>query len=266
MILFPNAKINIGLKVLNKRSDGYHNIESVLYPIDLNDILEIQHASDFNISYSGIEFNREGEHLSEFISWLKLNDLIKPVSVHLHKIIPIESGLGGGSSDLAFFTNYILESLKDNNLKAGIKKKAMEFSTDSAYFMLNSPSFVEGKGEIVKSIDIDLNGYYLLLLFPEIKISTEEAYQNVSVNILQQGDWNALNKPVSHWKGNLPNSFEEFFSGQYQQYDALKSELYKSGAEFVSLSGSGSTVYAIYKKRMTVDLSSFSLKSKWVSL
>ncbi len=170
MIFFPNAKINIGLKVLDRRDDGYHNIESVLYPIDLYDILEVQSGSAFNISYSGIDFDKNGEYISEMMTWLKEGDLIKPLSIHLHKSIPIQSGLGGGSSDLAFFTNFILNNIRNDDLKIEVKRKAIELSSDTAFFLKNKAAFVQGRGESVKSIELDLSGYQLLLMFPNTRI------------------------------------------------------------------------------------------------
>lgn len=249
MITFPNAKINLGLHITEKRSDGYHNIETVFYPIPWSDILEIIPATTTIFNSSGISI--PGENNSNLC--LKAYHLLKekyqlpPVHIHLHKIVPIGAGLGGGSSDASF----TLKSLNELfNLKISIEQLEQYASTlgsDCSFFIQNKATFASGKGDQFSPLsEFSLKGYYILLIYPSIGISTQEAYQGVLPQKAQDNIESILSKDISTWKSSLKNDFEESIFPKYPLLSEIKEELYQSGALYASMSGSGSTMFGIF--------------------
>ena len=249
MIVYPNAKINIGLNVLEKRADGYHEISSVFYPVkELVDILEIIPGEDFSFSSSGIAIPGNSNICAKAYDLLKADFDIENVQIHLHKQIPIGAGLGGGSADGAFTLKALNElfDLKLSNTE--LEKYALQLGADCPFFIENTQKYVTGKGEKMNEIDLDLSAYELKFIFPELHISTAEAYGGV---ILKNPETNLLylmSKPIENWKGEVKNDFEISAFEKYPELEKMKEKLYADGAIYASMTGSGSVLYGVVLK------------------
>ncbi|MGB4655247.1 MAG: 4-(cytidine 5'-diphospho)-2-C-methyl-D-erythritol kinase [Bacteroidales bacterium] len=265
MIKYPNAKINIGLQITEKLSSGYHNISSCIVPINFVDILEINVSDKDNINMSGISIGNDNieENLCyKAIQLLRKDFEIPQLSVNLHKNIPSGAGLGGGSADAAF-TLKILNSLL--NLNCGENKLqyyASKIGSDCPFFIRNKPCIVSGTGTEMTEINLDLSNYQVVLVFPEIKISTKSAYGMVvpkksSFDISQITDL-----PVLEWKNHLHNDFETPIFKLYPVLQQLKDRMYDEGALYAAMSGSGSAIYGIFDKSCKIGkLSEFEQKN-----
>jgi 4-diphosphocytidyl-2-C-methyl-D-erythritol kinase len=252
MIVFPHCKINIGLKVLEKRPDGFHDISSVFYPVQLTDILEIIIADDgkfeFSLSGQDLEGHVEENLCVKAFRLLENINKISPVKIHLHKRIPAGAGLGGGSSNAAYTLKVINElfNLELNN--ARLKEFALELGSDCPFFIEDLPKMVSGRGEIFTDIILPLEGHQLVLVYPKIKISTGDAYNNLDrYNWVQTID-QIISTPVSEWKHVLKNDFEQYVFKTFPIIGEIKSMLYENGALYASLTGSGSAVYGIFER------------------
>lgn len=254
MINFPNAKINIGLKVTGKRPDNFHNIETVFYPIALSDALEViinPESQQDEFTFSGIQIPGSGEDniCLKTLRLLREKCFVPFLKIHLHKVIPIGAGLGGGSSDAAFFIKLVDKvcglNLSENE-QLGFARKA---GSDCAFFMANKPAFAVGRGDETYLMDLDLSAYYLVLLNPGIHISTAEAYAGVKPGDsgLDLRSETEGAKPAS-WKGKVENDFENAIFIKYPEIKDLKEELYRLGSIYASMSGSGSSVYGIFER------------------
>lgn len=256
MLLFPFAKINLGLSVKNKRPDGFHAIESVLCRIPFYDILEINPSTTDTLTLSGLPLTISR---SENLVWKTLLTLRKlydfpPVSIHLHKQIPPKTGLGGGSSDAAHFLNGITQLFKLAVSQETLFNIAASLGSDCPFFMQNHPQFASGRGEVLSSFSLPVSQLKMLLLIPKESISTADAYQNIGKYPRTASNWNFAKQPVTQWKELLWNDFEPFVFERYPYLATLKDTLYKSGANFVSLSGSGSALYAFFPKETPIKL------------
>ncbi|MBT6699757.1 MAG: 4-(cytidine 5'-diphospho)-2-C-methyl-D-erythritol kinase [Flavobacteriales bacterium] len=249
MIVYPNAKINLGLNVLSKKEDGYHDISSVFYPVkECVDILEIIKSERFEFTRSGIEIS-DGENLCEKAWKLLDNDFgIGNVKIHLHKQIPIGAGLGGGSADASFTLKYLTELFDLNLNNKELEKYALRLGADCPFFIDNTPKLVEGIGEKMTSIDLDLSNYEIRLVNPDIHISTKEAYSGIVPKTPVLSVEKIIELPIIEWKGKLKNDFEESIFEKHQQLEGIKDELYKQGSIYSSMSGSGSIVFGISEK------------------
>jgi len=249
MIVYPNAKINLGLNVLRKREDGYHDISSVFYPVkECVDILEIVKSEKFEFTKSGIEIS-DGENICEK-AWRLLDaDFgIGNVKIHLHKQIAIGAGLGGGSAD-ASFTLKVLDDLFDLNLSdTELEKYALKLGADCPFFIENKPKLVEGTGENMTNIYLDLSNYEIRLVNPDIHISTKEAFSVVVPETPEQAVEQIIQLPTKDWKNKLKNDFEKSVFIKYPKLIDLKDKFYKEGAIYASMSGSGSSVFGVFEK------------------
>lgn len=250
MLTYPNAKINLGLNITGKRPDGFHNIESVLYPVPLCDELGIIIAADNQFSFvtTGLHIDcNEDDNLCVKAYKLLHNRFdLQPVKMKLHKVIPSGAGLGGGSADAAFtlrMLNDIFE-LKLDNL--GLKELAAKLGSDCPFFIDNVPSLVCGRGDIITPVGINLSGHTICIARPPLHISTAAAYETVRPHAGDPSPEELTDFSPSTWKGILKNQFEETLFPQYQVLEALKTAFYDSGALYASLSGSGSSVYGIF--------------------
>ncbi|MDQ3191453.1 MAG: 4-(cytidine 5'-diphospho)-2-C-methyl-D-erythritol kinase [Bacteroidota bacterium] len=257
MIVFPNAKINIGLHIVEKREDGFHNIETMFYPIGLSDVLEV--IENKNPKGNSVEFSTSGIDIpgkAEENICIKIFEKIKQdydlpaIKIHLHKIIPIGAGLGGGSSDAAFFIKAI-DSLFKLELSEDKKFLYSEFAgSDCSFFIKNKTAFAEGKGEIILPLPIDLNDYYLVLLNPQIHISTAEAYSGVTTAIPQKSLKELIAETsIENWRGVIKNDFEKHIFKKHPVLNDIKENLYSSNAVYASMSGSGSSMYGIFRNK-----------------
>ena len=249
MIVYPNAKINLGLNLLRKREDGYHDISSVFYPVkECLDILEIIKSEEFEFTNSGIEIP-EGENICEKAWKLLDTDFgIGNVKIHLHKQIPIGAGLGGGSADASFTLKYLNELFDLNLTNKELEQYALKLGADCPFFIDNTPKLVEGIGEKMTSIDLDLSNYEIRLVNPDIHISTKEAYSGIVPKTPVLSVEKIIELPIIEWKGKLKNDFEESIFEKHLQLEGIKDELYKQGSIYSSMSGSGSIVFGIFEK------------------
>jgi 4-diphosphocytidyl-2-C-methyl-D-erythritol kinase len=205
MLAFPNAKINLGLRILNKRPDGYHDIDSCLYPIPWHDILEIMESEKFEFHQSGIniEGNEEDNLCVKAYQILRKDFDLPNVQIHLHKNIPTGAGLGGGSSD-ASFTLKLLNAIFNLNLKiSSLKNYAAKLGSDCPFFIENIPMKATGTGTELSALRVDLSDYWIGVIKPDIHVSTKEAYQNVELTKGDPSLEQLLNKPISSWKSSL---------------------------------------------------------------
>ena len=249
MIVYPNAKINIGLNVLEERADGYHEISSVFYPVkELVDILEIIPGEDFSFSSSGISIPGNSNICTKAYDLLKADFGIENVQIHLHKQIPIGAGLGGGSADGAF-TVKALNELFDLKLRnTELEKYALQLGADCPFFIENTQKYVTGKGEKMNEIDLDLSAYELKFIFPELHISTAEAYVGVILKHPETNLLDLMSKPIENWKGKVKNDFEISAFEKYPELEKMKEKLYADGAIYASMTGSGSVLYGVVLK------------------
>jgi 4-diphosphocytidyl-2-C-methyl-D-erythritol kinase len=249
MITFPNAKINLGLHVTEKRPDGYHNIETVFHPISWSDILEIIPSSITSFSSTGILIPGETNNNLCLKAYHLLEEKynLPPIKIHLHKIVPIGAGLGGGSSD-ASFTLQSLNQLFNLDISTNeLESYASLLGSDCSFFIQNKITYAYGKGDQFKALsDFSLKGYYILLVYPSIGISTQEAYQGVQPKKASNNIIDILTNNISAWKTVLKNDFEESLFPKYPLLKKIKNDLYQTGALYASMSGSGSTMFGIY--------------------
>lgn len=261
MIFFPNCKINIGLFITGKRDDGFHNLESVFYPLGLCDALEMRindkSKTEFSLSGIGVEENFVSKDESNSV--LKAYHLlrkdfpkIKDVKIHLDKGIPCFAGLGGGSSDGTFalkLTDFMFDlRLSEEQLYY----YASLLGSDNFFFLENKPKFVYGRGEKMQDIDLSLKGYYIVLVKPNLNISTKEAYQNVHISKSNFNLRELSEKDIHNWKDYLRNDFEDSLFEKYPILKETKAMLYDNGAIYSQMSGSGATVFGIFENE--VDL------------
>lgn len=259
MILFPNCKINLGLHILRKRNDGYHDIETFFYPFPLTDALEIiqstRTASSIRLTSSGIPV--QGAVESNLC--VKAYNLLKkdypqlpPVLVHLHKVIPSGAGLGGGSSDAAFTLKALNLIGQLNISKEKMAEYALQLGSDCPFFLINTPCYATAQGQQLEKSPVDLSIYKILLVNPRIHMDTSKAFSNVIPAIPSTSLKEIINQPIANWKGQLTNDFENSVFKNYKEIADIKTELYNLGAIYASMSGSGSTVYGIFEKGDTI--------------
>lgn len=250
MISFPNAKINLGLHVLEKRKDGFHTIESCFYPLDLCDALEVIPSDRFSFESSGLSIPGESSDnliLKAYRLLGQYHDL-PDVAIHLHKVIPMGAGLGGGSSDGAFALKILNQLFSLGLTPIQLNALAAELGSDCPFFLKNEPSIATGKGTTLESIDLDLRGYRIELLYPEVHISTSEAYSLIKPRKKRLPLREVLALPISQWQGKLVNDFEEPIMSRNPQIAEAKKKLLEKGAVYASMTGTGSAVFGLFKK------------------
>ncbi|TNF42365.1 MAG: 4-(cytidine 5'-diphospho)-2-C-methyl-D-erythritol kinase [Bacteroidetes bacterium] len=249
MIVFPNAKINIGLNVVSKRDDGYHNLETIFFPVKLADALEFVEAEETKLTTSGIviEGIPENNLVLKAYQLLKADFNLPPLHFHLHKVVPFGAGLGGGSSDAAFTLKTLNEFYDLGLTTAMLEKYAAQIGADCPFFIHNKPTFATGIGNRFHKIELDLSGYEIVILKPDVSVSTPEAYKNVIPRNPKFRLTEIVKKPVNDWKNLIVNDFENSVFPKYPQIAELKQFLYKMGADFASMSGSGSAVFGIFR-------------------
>lgn len=252
MLLYPNAKINLGLNIVEKRLDGYHNIETIFYPIGLCDVLEVEPSetcTDYSFSSSGIAIDGDPEDnlIVKAYHLLRSGYQFPAIDISIVKQIPFGAGLGGGSADAAF----MLKALnKMFNLKITAKKLeilAAKLGADCPVFIRNKPVFASGIGNVFTPIDLSLAGYFLLLVKPDIHVSTPEAYSLVKPIRTENSLLELIKQPIAEWRNTIKNDFETSVFIRYPAIEEIKNKLFKMGALYSSMSGSGSSVYGIFE-------------------
>ncbi len=254
MIVFPNCKINLGLHILRKRADGYHDLETVFYPVRFTDILELipdRSTNDQPVTYSQSGLEIQGNPLDNLC--VKAYQLLKkdypalpPVKMHLHKVIPTGAGLGGGSADAAFSLQLLNDYFKLELSTDQLLHYALSLGSDCPFFILNKPAYATGRGELLKPVSVDLTGYTLVIINPGIHVPTAKAFAGIRPALPEKSLKEIIAQPVSSWAEELVNDFEKPIFYQYPEIAAIKDELYRAGAVYASMSGSGSTVYGLF--------------------
>ena len=258
MITFPNIKINLGLSITEKRPDGYHNLETVFYHVALEDALEIRTNPEaqqkFTLHQHGMEIAGNPENNLVVKAYLLLDKEfhLPPVEIHLYKHIPSGAGLGGGSSDAAFMLKLLNEhynlQLSDNQLE----DYAATLGADCAFFIKNTPTYAEGIGNIFSPIELSLKGYRIMIVKPDVFVSTREAFANIRPHRPEYPVREVIRRPVAEWKDTLINDFEASVFPQYPVIGEIKEELYHQGAIYASMSGSGSSVFGLFTADTTL--------------
>ena len=252
MILFPNAKINLGLEILRKRTDGFHDIDSVFYPIPLCDALEVvvdPDSSKDQWHYSGMTIpGRNSDNLcAKALNLLRERVKIPKLNSFLHKVIPMGAGLGGGSADGSFYLKGLNDMFKLDLSDSEMEEMALSLGSDCPFFIKNVSARALSRGEDLTPIDLDLKGRKLILICTDIHVSTKKAYSTIVPDESWVSPTEVLKKPIDQWRGNLRNRFEEYAFEKHPQLAEIKEELYKTGALYASMSGSGSAIYGIFE-------------------
>lgn len=282
MIVFPNCKINLGLQILNKREDGFHNLETIFYPIPFRDALEvvrpqsgpvptfagvegsggvIERSRDNNISFNSTGLIIEGDSHNNLC--IKAYDLLKKdfpalpfIQMHLHKTIPMGAGLGGGSSDGAFALKLLNEKFQLGLSSQQLINYALQLGSDCPFFIINKPAFATGRGEILEEILLNLSAYHFAIINPGIHVNTGWAFASLNESGRSKrpdGEQRPelktiIQQPVNTWKNQLINDFEEPVSKAHPEIASIKQQLYEAGALYASMSGSGSTVFGLFEE------------------
>lgn len=252
MITFPNAKINLGLNIVEKRLDGYHNLETIFYPIPLQDALEITPLNGTNRKYrlmqSGLQIagDEESNLVVKAYHILDKNYNLPPIEINLLKQIPSGAGLGGGSADAAFMLSMLNQyfDLGIDNLR--LEEYASQIGADCAFFIENKPTFAEGIGNIFSPIDITLKGYRLVLVKPDVFVSTRDAFAQITPKRPLVSLKEIAQMPITEWHSCMVNDFEESVFPQFPVIAQIKEKFYEMGAVYASMSGSGSSVFALF--------------------
>lgn len=252
MIVFPNIKINLGLSITEKRPDGYHNLETVFYPVALEDALEIRALPEadkkITLHQYGMEItgNPEDNLVAKAYSLLDKEFHLPPVEIHLYKHIPSGAGLGGGSSDAAFMLKLLNGHFHLNLSEEQLEIYAATLGADCAFFIKNKPVYAEGIGNIFSPIELSLKGYQIMIVKPDVFVSTREAFANIHPHHPEYPVKEVIRRPVAEWKDILINDFEASVFPQHPVIGEIKQELYNQGALYASMSGSGSSVFGLF--------------------
>jgi len=259
MLCFPNAKINIGLNVIEKRQDNFHNIETVFYPIPLSDILEIiknekhgSNKSELMITGKDIPGSKESNLCTKAYDLLDKDFDLPSVKIYLHKIIPMGAGLGGGSSDGAY-TLRLLNLLFELNLAtAQLADYAAQLGSDCSFFIENKPALGSEKGNVLEKLLLNLSDKYLVLVKPPVFVGTAEAYAGIVPHKPNNHVKQLVSLPPSEWKDKIVNDFEKSVFDKHSEIKTIKDTLYKQGAVYASMTGSGSAVYGIFEQEVNL--------------
>jgi 4-diphosphocytidyl-2-C-methyl-D-erythritol kinase len=258
MLCFPNCKINLGLNVTRRREDGYHDIETVFYPVGLKDVLEIAPAAETKMHVSGLAVsgNETDNLVWKAYELLRTNcpGKIRPLDIYLHKIIPMGAGLGGGSSDGAFMLLLLNDFFQLEFSKEQLAEFALHLGSDCPFFIYNTPKFARGRGEQMADVDIDLSPYSIQLICPEVHVSTGAAFGMIAPKPATYPLDRLTMLAVEDWQGNIGNDFEGPVFKLHPELAVIKQQLYAQGALYASMSGSGSAIYGIFLKGKRADV------------
>lgn len=263
MITFPCAKINLGLNIVSKRPDGYHNLETVFYPIPLTDALEIKYMDekfpsespcDLKITGNDVDCNEEDNLVIKAYQLLAADFQLPRVHAHLVKRIPTQAGLGGGSSDAAYMIRLLDERFRLNIGIPEMERYAAKLGADCAFFITADPSYAEGIGDVLMPADVPgagLGGYYLAVVKPSVAVSTRDAYAAIVPKIPAKCCRDIVRQPIETWKDELVNDFEVPIFAMHPELAAIKQSLYDAGAVYAAMSGSGSALFGIFREQPT---------------
>lgn len=254
MITFPNAKINLGLNIIEKRPDGYHNLETIFYPINLQDALEVTRRENndkeytLHISGSSLEGEPEDNLVVKAYKLLKKDyPGLLPVDIHMYKHIPAGAGLGGGSSDAACMIKLLNDKFSLGLSTERMEEYAVKLGADCSFFIRNKPVFATGIGNLFEPVELSLKGYHIILIKPDIFVSTRDAFAEIKPVRPAVSLKEIVKQPIETWKSSMKNDFEDSVFKKFPEIAAIKDELYDLGAVYAAMSGSGSSVYGIFK-------------------
>jgi 4-diphosphocytidyl-2-C-methyl-D-erythritol kinase len=263
MLTKPIAKINLGLNVVEKRSDGYHNLETVFYPVQIEDALEVypmdpefpsEYDCDLKVTNITIDGDEQRNLVVRAYNLLKADFPTLPrIHAHLYKGIPTQAGMGGGSSDCGFMITLLNQMFNLGLTDQQMIDYAARLGADCAFFILNRPCYAEGIGEKLQPIDLDLKGWYLSLVRPDIPVSTREAFALIKPHHPEVNCREVVKQPVESWRGALVNDFEGSVFAVHPELGAVKDRLYELGATYAAMSGSGSTLFALSRQPLNLD-------------
>ncbi|MDD2551870.1 MAG: 4-(cytidine 5'-diphospho)-2-C-methyl-D-erythritol kinase [Dysgonamonadaceae bacterium] len=258
MICFPNAKINLALNIVSKRFDGYHNIETIFYPIALKDALEIVPSKDnkmYRFFQTGIDVQTKAENnlVIKALMLLSAEKYIPNIDIHLFKKIPHGAGLGGGSSNAAFMLKLLNGTFSLGYSYAELKQFAMKLGADCSFFLNNTPAFATGIGDKLEEIDLSLEEYYFVLIKPDITVSTKEAYAQIIPKQPAVSLKEIVKLPIGEWRETMFNDFETPLFKKHPEIKEIKETLYNKGALYASMTGSGTSVYGFFEKKPDIS-------------
>ena len=263
MLTKPIAKINLGLNVVEKRPDGYHNLETVFYPVQIEDALEVypmdpefpsEYDCDLKVTNITIDGDEQRNLVVRAYNLLKADFPTLPrIHAHLYKGIPTQAGMGGGSSDCGFMITLLNDMFKLGLSDQQMIDYAAHLGADCAFFILNRPCYAEGIGEKLQPIDLDLKGWYLSLVRPDIPVSTREAFALIKPHYPEVNCREVVKQPVESWRDALVNDFEGSVFAVHPELGAVKDRLYERGATYAAMSGSGSTLFALSHQPLNLD-------------
>lgn len=250
MIVYPNAKINLGLNVVNRRSDGYHDLETIFYPIPLQDALEVQETKQFTFRLTGTQLDcAAGDNLViRSLQMVEEDFQLPELDIHLFKHIPSGAGLGGGSSDAAFMMKLLNEKFSLGMSDDEMEHRLSKLGADCPFFVRNKPVFATGIGNIFTPIDLDLTGWTLVLVKPDVYVSTREAYSAVKASVPRISLKEIVKRPVEEWQELMVNDFESSVFPLHPEIAATKDLLQDLGAVYAAMSGSGSAVFGLFRE------------------
>ena len=261
MVIFPNCKINFGLNIVRKREDGFHDLETIFYPLPFCDALEIitnpEHTSTAPVQFSetGLKIDAAIENnlcVKAYHLLKKDFPLLPAIQMHLHKAIPMGAGLGGGSADGAFTLMLLNKKYQLNLSIIQLINYALQLGSDCPFFIINKPCFGKGRGEILEQIHLQLSAYKFVIVNPGIHINTAWAFSQITPAPGSRSIKENILRPLETWKNNLVNDFEKPVLQHYPQLQAIKDQLYNNGAAYAGMSGSGSTFFGVFHKTQTV--------------
>lgn len=253
MVLFPNAKINLGLFITKKRMDGFHELETCFFHIPWSDVLEITPAESFQFSSSGLSISGEIQDNLCYKAFVILSKdyKIPNVHIHLHKIIPMGAGMGGGSSDAAFTLMGLRDLFELPLTNHELIPYAQKLGSDCAFFLHKHAQFGTGKGDVLTPIETSLSGLYALILYPNFGISTQKAYAGIQPNPAPGFLPDLLKMPLSTWKDTIKNDFEKNLFIEFPLLAEIKQNMYDLGAVYAAMSGSGSTIFGLFENEVS---------------
>ena len=259
MINFPIAKINLGLNVVEKRPDGYHNLQTVFYPVPIKDALEVQvmneaFPSDYDCDLKVTNITIEGDEQRNLV--VRAYQLLKQdfptlprIHTHLWKGIPTQAGMGGGSSDCAYMLLLLNQQFHLGLTDEQLMQYAAKLGADCAFFILSRPCYAEGIGEKLQPIDLSLSGYYIAVVRPNIPVPTKEAFSRIHPHYPAQNCRETVKQPIETWRDTLINDFEESVFALHPEIGAIKQQLYDMGATYAAMSGSGSALFGLFEEQ-----------------
>lgn len=257
MLCFPNCKINLGLYITNKRPDGYHDLETVFYPVPVKDALEVVPAQETKLHMSGkaVAGNGQDNLVWKAYSLLKQQyPQLPALDIYLHKAIPMGAGMGGGSADGAFMLQLLNDYCKLGLEKGQLAGYALQLGSDCPFFIYNTPQFAQGRGEQLQPVNIDLSAYSIQLICPQVHISTAQAFSMISPKAAPFDLRKLHELPVGEWKERISNDFEQPIFEQHPVLASIKQQLYDGGAIYAAMSGSGSTIFGIFEKGKRAEI------------